>query len=122
MKKVLLSLGVAMSIFTMSAYAGKTTDRATVHRNTNKSISTGVHRAPSILPIIDVVFDSDDLSIEFISSVECEATVYLYDMFGNLIYISESLNSILNIPESIITNLNIVIEAEYWYATATITI
>ncbi|MEZ3549467.1 MAG: hypothetical protein K1W02_01850 [Muribaculaceae bacterium] len=101
MKKLLLIMGILFSLPTMPAFAGKSTDKATVHRKSNTTIGNSIERAPAQLPSIDIVYDSDNLTIDILSSNDCEASVFVYDVHGNLVDSADSIYAILSIPESI---------------------
>ncbi len=122
MKKLMFIIGIMFSLFTVSASAGKSTDRATVHRRSNTTIGNSLQRSPAQLPSIDVIFDSDNLTIEIISSMDCEASISIYDAYGNLIDFSNSMNTILYLPETTNQVFYIRIESHNWYATATISV
>lgn len=101
----------------MIANAGQT--RAEVHRWNHESIMNGRERSPARIPTIDIVYESSTQSIQIISSMDCEATVYIYDINGNLIDSADSLDDILNVSNASGT-LYIRIESCAWFATATI--
>ena len=111
MKKLMLIIGITISLFTMSAYAGQT--RAEVYKWNHE-------RTPVRLPTIDIIYDSASQSIEIISSMDCDATVVIYDMNGNLIESSTSLDDILYVSGVDNSVFYIRIESDNWYATATI--
>ena len=118
MKKLMLIIGITISLFTMSAYAGQT--RAEVYRWNHESIMNGLERSPARLPTIDIVYDSSSKSIEIISSIDCDATVFIYDMHGNLVESADSLDEILYLSGTTHSVYYIRIESDNWYATATI--
>lgn len=120
MKKLIFILGILLSLSTISAYAEQT--RAEVYIWNHGSIMNSRERAPIRLPTIYIVFDSTDRSIEIHCSAECEATVFLYDMKENLIAVADSLDTVLDVPESISSGAYLKIESELWYATATISL
>ena len=118
MKKFLLIIGITISLFTMSASAGQT--RAEVYKWNHESIMNGRERTPARLPTIDIVYDSSSKSIEIISSIDCDATVFIYDMHGNLIESADSLDEILYLLGTNTSIFIVRIESSNWYATATI--
>ena len=118
MQKLMLIIGITISLFTMSAYAGQT--RAEVYKWNHESIMNGRERTPVRLPTIDIIYDSASQSIEIISSMDCDATVVIYDMNGNLIESSTSLDDILYVSGVDNSVFYIRIESDNWYATATI--
>jgi len=52
--------------------------------------------------------------------MDCDATVFIYDINGNLIDYSDSMNTILYLPKTTDQVFYIRIESYYWYATAKI--
>lgn len=121
MKKLLLILGVIISIATTSANAEKTTSRADVHRYSHESSRHGINRMPARLPEIYIAHDSDTGSIEIVCSEDYEATVWLYNENGVVDY-SEALNTTFQIPAACNSTYKIKIESANWYATATVVI
>lgn len=118
MKKLMLIIGVTISLFTMSANAGQT--RAEVHRWNHESIMNSRERTPARLPIIDIVYNPAIHSIEIISSMDCDATIFIYDINGNLIDSADSLDALLSVEGSDSSVFLIRIESNNWYATATV--
>lgn len=118
MKKLMLIIGVIISLFTMSASAGQT--RAEVYRWNHESLKGSIERAPVRLPTIDIIYDSNTQSIEIISSMDCDATVFVYDNHGNVIGMSDSLDDMIYVPNTIGSVFFIRIESDNWYATAEI--
>ena len=118
MRKLIFVLGILLS--TLSVYAEQTS--AEVYIWNHGSIMNGRERSPISLPTIDIVSDSTERSIEILCSAEYEALVYLYDLKGNLIAVSDSMDAVFYVPESISTNVYLKIESELWYATATISL
>lgn len=108
------------SLFTMSAYADKTTRKADVIRWGRDSVMHGIERAPSQLPSIVVIYDSETHIIEFLSSMECNASVFIYDANGNLIASANSLDAILCVSDNNLSAFHILIESDNWYATAVV--
>lgn len=102
----------------MSVNAGQT--RAEVHRWNHESIMNGRERTPALLPMIDIEYDSILKSVKIISSIYCDATVYIYDMDGNLIDSADSLDEILSVEGINCSVFNVRIESNNWYATAII--
>lgn len=118
MKNLMLIIGVIISLFTMSASAGQT--RVEVHRWNHESFKGSIERAPIHLPTIDIIYESSTHSIEFISSMDCDATIFVYDIHGNIIAMSDSLDDIIYVPSTIGSVLYIRIESDNWYGTAEI--
>lgn len=109
-----------LSLVSLTANAGEAMSRADVLRRSNTTIGNSIQRAPSQLPSIDVIYDSDNFTIEFRSSIECDAMVFVYDMDGNLIETSDSLDTVLYVSDSASSAFYIRIESDNWYATAEI--
>lgn len=118
MKKFLLIIGITMFLFTMSAKADQT--RAEVLLWSHESIMNGRERSPACLPTIYVVYDSVLKSIEIVCSMDCDATVVIYDISGNVIDSADSLKAILSVVETNSPIFFVRIESTNWYATATI--
>lgn len=116
----MLIIGIMISLFTMSAFAEST--RAEIYRLGHDSIKDGRERTPTRLPIIDIVYDPNSKNVEIISSIDCDANVFIYDLSGNLIASSDSLDKILSIVDSNSSAFFVRIESSNWYATATINI
>lgn len=118
MKKFLLIIGIMISLFTTSSFAGQT--RAEIYTWGHDSIRNGRERSSARLPIIDIVYDSNSKSMEIISSMDCEATVFIYDTNGNLIDLADSLDATLSVAGTNSLKFIVRIESDLWYATATI--
>lgn len=88
------------------------------HLNSDK----GVHRSPYQLPVIEIIYDSDMHTIEFVCDGDYTATVWLRDQQGNIIDTADSLNAVFDVSSISSTPLYIRIESEQWYATAEISI
>ena len=111
-------IGITISLFTVSANADQT--RAEVHRWNNESIMNGRERTPALLPVIDIVYNPSIKCIEIVSSIDCDATVFIYDINGNLFDSANSLDVILSVAGVNSSIFFVRIESNYWYATATI--
>lgn len=118
MKKLLLIIGIVFSLFAFQANAEKTKQEVNVDR-TNHPNSTNVNRVPAALPSVGLVFDTDDRSINITCSCDCDAEVTVYDATGNIVAMSDITDTIF-VPSSNHGPYYVVIEAEYWYGTATI--
>lgn len=117
MKKFLLIVGMMFSLFAMHANAEQTKRQVYVERS-NNTIGTKVHRAPMVLPSVELVFDTDDKSIDIICSCDCDAEVTIYDADGNIVAISDIKETIF-VPSLSYGSYYVVIEAAYWHGTAT---
>ncbi len=120
MKKLMLIMGIMISLFTEPVYADRTANKLEVHPWSCGSASKLGTRSPMRLPFIEVIYDSFTKSIEFVSDVDCEATVLIYDMNGNLLEASDSMDDIIYVPSTTSSVFYIRIESVNWYATATI--
>lgn len=118
MKKLLLIIGIVFSLFAMNANAEKTKQEVNVDR-TRPAGNTNVNRVPIALPSVGLVFDTDDRSINVTCSCDCDAEVTVYDAAGNIVAMSDIKDTIF-VPSSNNGPYYVVIEAEYWYGTATI--
>lgn len=118
MKKILLIIGIMFSLFAMHANAEQTKRQVYVERS-NYTIGTKVHRAPMVLPTVELVYDTDNNSINVICSCECDAEVTVYDTAGNIVAISDIGDTIF-VQSSNDCSYNVIIEAESWYGTAKI--
>lgn len=114
---ILGMLGVFLCLFPTLSSATNTTTRADVHRNGSNENNNGLKRTLSSLPIIDILYDSETQMIEIVSSVDCEANIFVYDLSGNLIEYTESMDTVLSLPMGV-SECFIRIEASTWYATA----
>lgn len=120
MKKCIFLVGIVISLISMSVYADKTTTRADVHHWGQSSIKGGLERSPVHMPSINVIYESDDNTLQIVSSVDCDATVCVYDVCGNTVDTAYSLNTLLFLPETGDSMFHIRIESANWYATADI--
>lgn len=118
MKKILLIIGIMFSLSAMHANAEQTKRQVYVERS-NYTIGTKVHRAPMVLPTVELVYDTDNNSINVICSCECDAEVTIYDADGNIVAISDIKETVF-VPSLSYGSYYVVIEAAYWYGTATI--
>lgn len=106
----------------MSAHADKTVNKLDIHHKENVDASNLGTRSQLLLPSIEAIYDSTTKAIEIVSDTDCEAIVFVYDQFGNIINTADSLNTIIYIQEAANSVLYIRIESYSWYATATITV
>lgn len=118
MKKLMLIIGIMISLISVSAYADRTTKKIEVCTTHDESASKLGTRSPMRLPIIEVIYDSSINLIEIVSDIDCDATVYIYDVTGNIIATSDSLDTLLYVPDSISSGFYLKIESELWYASA----
>ena len=116
MKKLMLIIGITSSLFTMSASAEQS--RAEVYRWSHESIRNGRERTPARLPTIDVVYNPTIKSIEIVCSMDCDATVFIYDINGNLIDSADSLDAVLSVAGINSPFFSVRIESSNWYAIA----
>lgn len=115
MKRIVIIMGLLISLFASFANAEKSTTRADVIRYGNDSVGKGVHRTPPRLPVIDLILDTDTKTIEVTCMDDAEATVILYDSEGNVLDYSEVLNTTFAITPSISSYI-VRIESKSWYA------
>ncbi|MDE6238281.1 MAG: hypothetical protein K2M13_06785 [Muribaculaceae bacterium] len=118
--RILCSLIMIVSLFCIPIQGAKTTERAVVHRTPNSSTEKDIHRAPARLPIIDIIYDSDERTIMVVSSMNQEATIFIYDVFGNIIVTADSFDEIIYLPEYPVSEISLRIETHLWIATANI--
>lgn len=120
MKKILLLFGLLLS-----ASLSISADRYTVilKKNTNggENKNTTVHRAPGKLPI-EVVYDNETRQVEVSGDEEMAAQVYLCDENGNTLDSANSVNAVLNVPETYSGLLIIRVESAEWIATGKIAV
>lgn len=116
--RLTLLIGIITSLFSVSVQAEHT--RAEVTVTNHGQIKDGIERAPFRLPTIEVYFDRDALTLQVVSSIDCDASVYLYDDTGNLIESADSMDTLLYLPVSATSMVHLRIESERWYATADI--
>lgn len=107
-----------ISLFAMHAKAEQTKRQVYIER-TNPTIGTKLHRSPIMLPTVEIVYDTDNNSIDVICSCDCEAEVTIYDAIGNIVAMSD-INDIIFVPCTNTSFLTVKIEAESWHGTATI--
>lgn len=121
MKKLMLFIGILVSLFATQAKAEQTRQQVYVMRtgNTNPTIGSKPHRASGMLPSVELVYDTDINSIDIVCSYNCEAEVTVYDEAGNIVAISDIKDTIF-IPSTDNSFYSMTIEAEYWYGTAEI--
>lgn len=122
MKNVIIIMGVMLSLFSLSVSASEKVTRADVHRLNQGSVGEQIERSPILLPDIYIIVDSNARTLKIDSSAKCDATIYVYDNFGDIIELSDSLDSILIIPEVGSSIYDVRIVSDYWYATAKIRI
>lgn len=122
MKKFLVLIGAILFLSTTTLRAEKTTTKADTQNWGHLNPNTGVNRSPCQLPNIEIVYDSDMHTIEFVCDGDYTATVWLRDQQGNIVDTADSLNTIFDISSISSTTLYIRIESEQWYATAEINI
>lgn len=118
MKKILLIIGIVFSLFAMPANAEKTKQEVEVN-HTRNTTGNKFNRVPLALPSVELVFDTDDRSINITCSCDCDAEVTVYDATGNIVAMSDIKDTIF-VPSSNHGPYYVIIEAEYWYGTATI--
>lgn len=111
MKKVIILVALLLTIAS-TALAEQGGVYMQFHRKINPEKHLKVDRAPMRLPI-DVVYDTDALSIE-ISSETIEAEVYVYDSASQLIDYSSTLNTTFYVPTP--ATYVVVIQGDEWYA------
>lgn len=114
----MLIMGIMIFLFAMPVKAEQTKHQVYVERS-NSTIGTKPHRSPMMLPSVEVVYDTDDNSIEIVCSYDCDAEVTVYDGEGNIVAISDIKDTIF-IPSTDNSFYSVTIEAEYWYGTAVI--
>ena len=107
-----------VSLFAINVMAEQTKHQVYVSR-TNPSIGTKLHRSTTILPSIELVYDTENNSIEFICSCDCDAEVTIYDATDNIVAISEIKDKIF-LPSMNASSFSVAIEADFWYGTAKI--
>ena len=118
MKKFLLIIGIMIPFFAMHVKAEQTKHQVYVERS-NYAIGSKVHRAPMVLPTVELVYDTDNNSINVICSCECDAEVTVYDAAGNIVAMSD-IKDTLFMPSSSYGPYSVILEAESWYGTAKI--
>lgn len=118
MKKLMLIIGIMIPLFAMHAKAEQTKRQVYIERS-NPTIGTKVHRSPIMLPSVELLYDTDDNSIDIICSCDCEAEVTVYDAVGNILAVSD-INDTIFVPCTNTSSLTVMIEAELWHGTAII--
>lgn len=121
MKKFLLILGILVSLVATPAKAEQTKHHVYLTRGnpSNPTIGTKPHRSLMMLPNVELVYDTENNSIEIMCSYDCDAEVTVYDASGNVIAISD-INDTIFIPSSSHSSYTVTIVAEYWHGTAEI--
>lgn len=117
MKKFTIILGMFISFHSTIVCAQQTIHQAYVQKS-NTTIGNKPHRAPIVLPSVEVIYDSEAHSISVLCSDESSASVQIYDMYGNLIDSSNSLDSVLYIPKTSNVEYIVRIISDNWYAIA----
>ena len=113
--RMLTIIGIMVSLFAFTIKAEKTNHQVYVSR-TNPTIGTKVHRAPSMLPSVELVYNTENNSIDIVCSCDCDAEVTVYDATGNIVAVSDIKDTIF-LPFMNTSSFNVVIEAEVWYGT-----
>lgn len=72
-----------------------------------------------VLPSLELVYDTDNNSIDVMCSCECDAEVTVYDAAGNIVAMSDIKDTHF-MPSSSYGPYSVIIEAESWYGTAKI--
>ncbi|WP_305141276.1 hypothetical protein [uncultured Muribaculum sp.] len=124
MKRLMLIIGVIISLFAMHANAEQTRQQVSVMRNnpdypSNSIIGSKPHRSQTMLPTVELVYDTDNNSIDIMCSYDCDAEVTVFDAVGNIVAISDIKDTIF-IPYTSNSFYIVTIEAAYWYGTAEI--
>lgn len=124
MKKLMLIIGIIISLFAMQANAEQTRQQVSVMRTnpdypSNSIIASKPHRSQTMLPTVELVYDTDNNSIDIMCSYDCEAEVTVFDAAGNIVAISDIKDAIF-IPYTNNSFFYVTIEAVYWYGTAEI--
>jgi hypothetical protein len=120
MKKIMLILGMMLSLFAVQANAEQTKHEVYVMQ-TNHSIGTKLHRSPMMLPTVELVYDTENNTIDIACSYNCDAEVTVSDASGNIIAVSD-INDTIFLPSSNLSFYSVTIEAEYWYGFAEISL
>lgn len=121
MKRLTLILGLLLSMSSLGFATEKQVVleyKKTQHDNSQSPIK--VHRAPERFPDISAAYNSDTCLVEVGCSDSIEAEVFLYDMTGDLIDYSSTVNTTLSAFEVNSNFFTIYIEGENWSATAII--
>lgn len=121
MKKLMLIIGIIISLFAMHANAEQTRQQVSLIPTTdiNPTIGSKPHRSLVMLPSVELVYDTDNNSIDIVCSYDCDAEVTVFDAAGNIVAISDIKDTIF-IPYTNDSLFNVTIEATYWYGTAEI--
>lgn len=121
MKKLLLIFGILISLVAIPAEAEQTKHHVSVtpENPSNQDIGTRPHRSLMMLPTVEVVYDTENSSIEIMCSSDCDAEVTVYDAAGSIIAMSDIKDTIF-VPSNISSFFIVAIEAEYWYGTTEI--
>lgn len=114
----MLIMGIMIFLFAMPGKAEQTKHRVYVERS-NSTIGTKPHRSPMMLPSVELVYDTDNNSIDIVCSHDCDAEVTVYDGDGNIVAISD-INDTIFLPSTNDSFYSVIIEAEHWYGTAEI--
>ncbi|MCM1142222.1 MAG: hypothetical protein NC453_26935 [Muribaculum sp.] len=121
MKKLMFIIGIWLSLFALQAKAEQTKHQVYVTRGnpSNPTIGTKPHRSIVMLPSIELVYDTDNNTIDIVCSCDCDAEVRVLDAAGNIVVISD-INDTIFIPSTNNSFYSVIIEAEHWYGTAEI--
>jgi hypothetical protein len=122
MNKLMFIIGIMMLLFTKPVNAEQTITEAYIWNH--ESINNGRERFLNQNPTVDILYDSAERSIKFISTIDCDDSVniYVYNSHGELIDYANSLDSVIYIHEVVGTAIYFRIESDSWYATATINV
>ena len=91
------------------------------HKKGYDDRNTTVRRTP-FNPPVEVVYDNETRQVEVSGDEEMAAQVYLCDENGNTLDSANSVNAVLNVPETYSGLLIIRVESEEWIATGKIAI
>lgn len=114
----MLIMGIMIFLFAMPVKAEQTKHQVYVERS-NSTIGTKLHRSPMMLPSLEIVYDTDNNSIDIVCSYDCDAEVKVYDAHGNIVAISDIKDTIFLLSSNW-SSYNVTIEGEFWYGTAQI--
>lgn len=99
-------------MWTVCAF-GASQPAQTFNHKKKHDVSRDYNRSPVYVPSIDVLYDSETLTIDVECLEEVEAVVYVYDSAHNLVGYSTELNHTFTVP---ISGIYIVyIDSDFWY-------
>lgn len=121
MKRIFLLMTMCVAFVLQSVGEVRNTVPMQLKKRGHPDNSAVVHRSPMAVPV-DVFYNPDLLQISIEGEETLDMETYVYDSEGVCIGYSSSANSTIDLPESAVGIISIVVESEGWYATGEISL